>query len=337
MSGGGGGGGSNNTVTQVQQIPEYAQQYSQANNELAQSISSQPYPVYQGPLIQGFSPLQQGGQYQAVQAAGAYQPYLDNASHVTQGALDPSGVNTLSGMSLDTMGRALQTNAATPGMVQSYMSPYVEAALAPSMHDLQLQLGQQQKAIDAQATQAGAFGDARHGVAQSLQNYYGNQAMNELVGTGYDNAYKAALAALQGQQQAGLAAAGQQAGLAGLQGQQQQLQLAGGQQLAGLGGLAQQLGLTGAGAIYTAGEQQQQLGQQELNAAYQQYLNQVNWPLQMLNIRESALSNNPYNIATSVQLPQANTAAQGFGALTGLAGLLGGAASGSRPNVYGGA
>jgi hypothetical protein len=98
------------------------------------------------------------------------------------------------------------------------------------------------------------------------------------------------------------------------------------------------LGEAGAGATYTAGQQQQAQGQTELNAAYQQYLNQVNWPTQMLNIQESALSNSPYNIATAVTLPSANAAAQGFGGLASIAGLLGGSsgASGGAGNIFGG-
>ena len=59
MSSGGGGSGSSNTVTQVQQIPEYQQQFSLENQELARSLGSQQFPVYQAPLIAGFAPAQQ--------------------------------------------------------------------------------------------------------------------------------------------------------------------------------------------------------------------------------------------------------------------------------------
>src|SRR4051812_25283923 len=82
MSGGGSSGGQN-TVSSVQQIPEFEQQSSLENQDLARSISSQAYPVYQGPLIQGQDPLQQQGQQQAINAAGAYKPYLDWAANVT--------------------------------------------------------------------------------------------------------------------------------------------------------------------------------------------------------------------------------------------------------------
>jgi len=92
---------------------------------------------------------------------------------------------------------------------------------------------------------------------------------------------------------------------------------------AGLGSQAQQQQIAGANAVYNVGQQQQQQGQSELTAAYQQYLNQVNWPYQMLNVQESALANSPYNVQTAVTLPNANSTAQGFGTLAGAAGLLG--------------
>lgn len=332
---GGGGSGSSNTVTSVQQIPEFAQQASRENQDLARSIGSQAYPVYQGQLIQGFSPLQQGGQNMAVNAANAYQPQLNAGINATYGGMDSSGVNQYSNAS--GAGVLGAYNLSDPNAVSQFMNPYIEQSLAPQVHALQLQQAQQQRGIDQQATQAGAYGDARQGAAQSLNNYYGDQALNELYGTGYNNAYSQALQALQGQQGVRLQGAQQLGQLASIQGQEQQTQLAGGAQLGQLGQLQQQLGLQGANAVYNAGQQQQQLGQQQLNTAYQQYLNQINWPTQMLNIRESALSNSPYNIATAVTLPNANSAAQGIGAATGISGLLGSLNSGSGSNApYGG-
>jgi hypothetical protein len=101
----------------------------------------------------------------------------------------------------------------------------------------------------------------------------------------------------------------------------------------------QQQQLTGANATYNAGSQQQQLQQQQLNAAYQQYLNQVNWPYQQLNVQEGALSNSPYNIQTATTLPNANSTAQGFGTLMAAGGLLGGLAGGQTASnaPFGGA
>lgn len=323
----------------------------------------------------------------AMNATGLNQ-YSGAAAHADQGGMNGAGLNGYSGLSASGIGSALGASGNNPNVIASYMNPYISQALAPQIQQLQSQLAQQQKGINDQATQAGAFGDARQGVAQSTANLNSNLALNQLIGSGYNNAYNTALGAAQQQQNFGLQGAQQLQGLAGLQGQEQGLQLQGGNQLAGLAGLqgqeqglqmqgaqnllagagmynnlaqtagqeqqtqlaggnqqaqlgalAQQLGLTGAGAVYNAGQQQQTQQQQTLNTAYQQYLNQQNWLPQMLNIRESAVSNSPYSIQTATTLPNANNAAQGFGTVAGLAGLLGGAASGGAASgsPFGGA
>lgn len=386
MSSGGGSGGGTNTVTQSTQIPQFEQDFAQSNQQLAQSLGQQPYPTYQGALVQGFAPQQYQGMNLAQGAASAYQPDLSTAEGLTYngvnngaawldqaGNIGPNyygGVNALQNAAagssnvntgMNIIGSALGGSPANAGVIQGYMSPYVSQALAPQVTALQTQLGQQQNAINAQATQAGAFGDARQGAEQALQNFYGNQSLSGLVGQGYNTAYSNALQTALGEQQltgqlgtsyGNLGLGEQQAqsqigstlGNLGLNESQLQsqigtsmgnLMLAGGQQMGNLGGLNQSLGITGANALFNTGQQQQQLGQQELNQAYQQYLNQVNWPFQMLNVQESALSNSPYNMVNATTLPQANMTAQGFGAGVGalgsLASLLGGGGGNNAP------
>lgn len=370
MSGGGASGG--NTVTQTQQIPLFEQQSSQANQALAQSLASQAYPQYGGMLIQPQTAAQNAGQQQAIASASQWQPQFGQAQSTTAAALNPAAFNAYEGQAQNQIGAGVnagvvqgaqgqEANAArqaqaltNPNAVAGYMNPFVQQALAPQISDLNLQLAGQQNQLNSQAAQAGAFGDARQGAAQAMQNYYGNQALNQLVGTGYNNAYTQALNALGqaqgtqlgaasqfgniaqtgiGEQGAQLQGAQQLAGLAAQQQNEQNLQLQGGAQQAALANQLQQQLLAGANATYNAGTQQQTALQNQLNAAYQQYLNQVNWPYQMLNVRESALSNSPYNIQTAVTLPDANTTAQGFGTLAGAAGLLGGLAGGAANNA----
>lgn len=320
-----------------------------------------------------------------------FNAYEGAAGNQIGSALNPSGFNaaqqSVGGAQNAQAGATQQAQALTnPNAVGAYMNPFIQQALAPQISALNLQLSGQQNQINSQAAQAGAFGDARQGAAQGLQNYYGNQAFNQLVGTGYNNAYTQALSALgqaqntqlgaagqygniaqtglglagqqqteqqiglqgaqqygalagqqQTEQQIGLQGAQQYAQNAGLSNTEQNTQLAAGAQMAALGNQTQQQDLTGANAVYNVGQQQQTQQQQELNAAYQQYLNQVNWPYQMLNVQESALSNSPYNIATAVTLPSANSTAQGFGTLAGAAGLLGSlSGSGSSNSPFGG-
>src|SRR5271168_4969932 len=80
MSGGGSSGGQNTTTSQVQ-IPAYEQAFSQQNQQLAQSLGSQPYPQYGGALIQPMNATQQQGEQQALGASTDYQPYLASASN----------------------------------------------------------------------------------------------------------------------------------------------------------------------------------------------------------------------------------------------------------------
>src|SRR6185503_15478400 len=77
--------------------------------------------------------------------------------------------------------------------IAQYMSPYVQQSLMPQIQNLQTQLGQEQNALNAQATQAGAFGDARQGTAQALLDNYANQNLAGIVGQGYNTAYNNAV------------------------------------------------------------------------------------------------------------------------------------------------
>jgi len=169
MGGGssGGGGSSTQTVTQSQQIPQFEQSYAQNNQNIAQSLAAQPYPAYQGQLVAPQTPTQQAGQQAAINTAGSYAPDLAGAEAATLGALGPNsttqaGVNTLAGATgqisnsigpnaytnagvgqiagstgfnpitaagVNTIGASAANNPANPGVIQSYMSPFVQAAL----------------------------------------------------------------------------------------------------------------------------------------------------------------------------------------------------------------
>lgn len=289
---GSGGGGSQSTTTQVQQIPEFEQGFAQENQNIAREIASRPYQQYQGQLIAGFSPRQSQGMNMVDQAATAGQPAMQQAQQMTANSAQPWTAQT----------------------AQQYMNPYAQTALQPQIQALNLQQGQQQMANDKNATMSGAFGDARHGVAQGLTNYYGDQALNNIEATGMNHAYDTGLQAFQ-------------------QGQQQQLQAGG--QLGQQAGQQQQMGLTGANAVFGAGTQEQQLQQQQLTEAYNNFQNQVNYPQQMLNTRLSALSNSPYNTTQYQSLAPANATAQNIGAAAGITGAIGNLVNGT-PNGQGG-
>lgn len=350
--GGGGGGSSTQTVTQEQQIPAYEQQFSQNNQALAQSLASQPYPVYGGSLVAPMNGMQNSAINNVPGAASSYEPYLTAAGATAASipGLNPTVASQGDIADLLSRGANLGSSAAAlnpenPGVIQSLMSPYVSAALAPQIQQLQTQLGQEQQSAASGATEANAYGDARQGTQNALNNFYGNLSLNDLLGQGYNTAYGNAESTALGEQSnlGSLANLFNSMGTAqqgvNLNEQSQLGNLA--SMLSGMGQTAQSEGLQGANAVYDAGALQQQLQQQQLNTAYQQYQNQVNWPYQMLNVSESALSNSPYNIANYTTLPQANMTAQNLGAFSSLAGMLGslgtGGAAAANVAPFGGA
>lgn len=287
-----GGGGQSNTNTQVQQIPEFEQQFAQANQNIAASIASQPYPTYQGQLIAGFNPQQQQGMQQVQDSSTAYQPYLNAAAGYSQAAAQPWNTQT----------------------AQQYMSPYAQAALQPQVQALQNQFAQQQHQTDAQATQAGAFGDSRHGVQTALNNFNDNQQLAGLEAQGMNTAYNTGLGAYQ---------------------QQQQILGNVGSQMGNLGQMATNLGQQAGNANFQMGAQGQQLNQQQLTESYNNFLNQQNWPQQQLYVRESALSNAPYNNTIYQSLAPTNATGSNLGAFSTIAGLLGGGGSSGNTNPFG--
>lgn len=82
-----------------------------------------------------------------------------------------------------------------------------------------------------------------------------------------------------------------------------------GQALGTLGTAAQQAGIMDAAALNAAGQQQQQQTQGSLDLAYQDFLNQQNWPFNMLNFMKGSLSgiNAPTSTTSVGQAPLAGS------------------------------
>lgn len=326
----GGGGSGTQTVNNVSTPPSYVQDQAQKNISTANYIASQPYPQYQGQLIAPLNQEQQNAAQYANTAATSYIPTLTNAGNQIGGAIKS---NPIDGSAVS----ALNPLTAQPLNSQSigqYMSPYVQQALQPQLQAAQQQLAQQQLATNAQATQANAFGDARQGVQNSLNNWYGNQTMAGIQAQGLNTAYANALQTAQGQQQLGLSEQGVLQNQQNLGLQEQQAQLQGGQALAALAQQQQAQATQGANTMADVGSLYQQNQQTALNAAYQNYLQQTQYPIQMLNLQSSVLNNSPYQVQNQVQLPGANGLSSSLGSFANLAGSLGtlfGGSSNTRP------
>ena len=293
-SGGGGGSpapapaGPTQTTVQNTNIPDYAQPYVENMLNAAQAqiytpdmTGFNPYTPYSSnptDYVAGFSPLQQQAQSSA---ANLQMPSQYGAA--TEGA----GLGTV--QALTAQGR-YQNQATNPYATQAYMNPYLNAALQPQLAEIGRQYDITGTQEMSNATRAGAFGGNREALMAAENQRNKNIAMNQAIGTGYNNAFNQA-------QQA------QQFGAnLGLQGAQTGIQGAG--QLAGIGGqqLGAQQGIIGTQAQQGGIEQAQQ--QNIINQAVQNYATAQQYPYLQLGTLNSMLRGLPMQ-QSSTQMYQA--------------------------------
>jgi hypothetical protein len=343
------GGGSKQTVTTQNTPNPIAQGAYQNAVTTGTNAAQQPYPVYPGSLVAGFTPMQQAGFANINNAAGLAQPYISQAANLINAST--SGINPAS-----TVGSYLNPDlssqflspgaglAATAGQginplsgqfgVQNFMSPYTQNVVS-SLENVQNQQNAiQQEQLAGQAAGAGAWGGDRAQIAQSvlagqqalgnapaianaLQSGYG-QALNAAMQTGTTNAQLALGAGGLYGQLGGLGQGAYNTALqTGLGSQEANAWLAsqGAFGMANLGNMAQNLGLSGANAQLQAGGLQQQLAQEELNVPYSQWQAATAYPFQIANF-EMGLASPLSGQTTTTPGPSAGS--QIFGA--GLAG-----------------
>jgi len=206
-----------------------------------------------------------------------------------------------------------------------YMNPYIDKALDPQLAALKRQQIINQQGDLAKLTQAGAYGGSRQAILQAQNNENLLRQQAGLIGSGYNQAYQNAATQfnadaarnLQAQQ---LNQSGNQFGATyGLQGLQAatQAQTA----AANAGAQGAQYGLANLQALNTAGGQQQALDQQALNAQYNEYLRQLQYPQTMLTLNKNMLTGLP--MTTSNAFSAAKSASQQLaGGIAGISGIV---------------
>jgi hypothetical protein len=280
-------------------IPDYAQPYVMNMLNATQSQIFKPdmsgfnaYTPYSNnpqDYVAGFSPLQQQAQSSAanLQTPGSY-----------------GAAQRITGYGI---GNALQMGAnATPqdfqNQVGGYMNPYIQNALQPQLNEIQRQYDITGTQEQSGATRAGAFGGSREALMAAENERNKNIAMNQAIGTGYNNAFNAA----QNQYN--------QSGGFALQANQAAMQNAG--QLAGIGGqeLSAQQGIIGTQAQQGALEQQNQ--QNVINQAVQNYATAQQYPFMQLGVMNAMLRGLPLQQSTtSMYQAQPSTAQSAIGLL----------------------
>ncbi|MAO20541.1 MAG: hypothetical protein CMJ25_07300 [Phycisphaerae bacterium] len=292
--------GSKKTTTQ--EMPAFQQEFLEGTViPFAEDFLATEYQPYTGERVAGMTPLQQ----QAMAGYGG----LDMGSPLYGQAAATYG--DLAGF------RAPEATAAEVGDVGAlattdygqYMSPYTEAVIESGLRDLggaqDVSLMQQA----AKAQKAKAFGGSRHGIAEAeTRKTYGQQAADLVArerARAFEQAQRAAEFDITGEQQRAIQDASfqQQSSLADQQAALDAARVRG-MGAAGLGSVAgQQLqsSLAGLGAQTAAGESQRALGQAGLDAQFQDFMAQQNYPLTQFGVLTGAAGAIPEGYGTTTQ------------------------------------
>lgn len=315
--GGSSGGGTQQTTGTTYQtnIPAYLEDPTKNMVARGELLSQQEYIPYEGQRVAGLTPQQQAA-------------YGEIAGLQTPGEFGQAGA-TLTGAEQFGAAGALGAMGYQPGtfgaaQAQQYMSPYQQAvtdiAKREAVSDAQKMMTQ----LGGQAAKAGAFGGSRFGVEQALLGSKLATNLTDIQTKGLQDAYTNAQQQYERDRAAGLA--GANLNLQGAQfGANTGLQAA--QQRAALGTTTQTADLQRIAAQEAAGKAQQEQQQAELNAAYNQFLEQRDYERNQLGFLSGLIRGTPFSTSqtgtTSAPSPSTTSQLAGLGiAGVGLANLL---------------
>lgn len=208
--------------------------------------------------------------------------------------------------------------------VESLMNPYVDAMLDPAIRRIRESGDIARNNMGAEATSAGAFGDYRHGIEESL--LYRDEAQNigDLTANTHGTAFDKAMAertnrinTLLGLQQGDVTnKMTAQTTNAGLREAYMNRLLGGGAALGNLETANTQNQLDWINAAAGAGQQERALTQADRDFDYAQFLEGRDWNQESINALMSALNSTPYNRKT-ISNQEGSGAAGGVGSVIG--------------------
>lgn len=296
-------------------VSTYAQPYATNLLEKSNTLLNAPNPQYTGEMAAGPSAIQN----QAWQG-------LSNLTLPT--SLMTAGTNLQNigtqAQGLNYTPNGITTNSFNSAAADQYMNPYIQKALDPQLAALTRQQQINQQGDMTKLAQAGAYGGSRQAILQGQNNYNLLAQQAGLIGSGYNQAYNNAATQfnadqarnLQGQQ---LNQAGKQfAATYDLQGLQAATQA--NTAAANAGAQQAQYGLANLTALGTAGGQQQALTQAQDNAKYNEYLRQLKYPQDIMNMQKGILGALPIT-TTNTFTPKLSVSAQAASGIAGLAGV----------------
>jgi hypothetical protein len=269
------------SVTQTQDLPDWAIPYAQEVLGKGSALSNAPYQAYQGERIAQFTPLQQ----QAFQGATNMQPSAATGQAVTKAlntTYDPAATGQFG------------------AQASQYMDPYMQNVVNIQQREAQRQADIAGTQRGAQAVQAGAFGGSRQAImdAEAARNLATQQG--DIQARGLQDAYGRAQNQFNTEQQLREQSRQYGAGL-GLQGLQTALTGAGQQFQQGMDVNKLQAGY---------GSQQQQQVQSQLTRQYEDFMAQKRAPYQQLEFQSNLLRGTPSGTTQSLYSATPSTSSQ---------------------------
>jgi len=296
---GGGGGGPSQSTSYQTNIPEYARPYVETMMGATQKQLFKGTPTEGGGFdITGFQPYkayggtydEQGNQtgYDPGKAVAGFSPLEQQAQRGIAGLQMPGEYDAA------TMGTIGSMGGWNTGAANQYMSPYIEAAMAPQIREAMRTSAMQGMQQQAEAVGRGGFGGSRDALMRAERERNLNMGLGDIRARGYQTAYE------QGANQFN---------------QDMSRRLQGAGQLASIGG--QRLGAEQ--GIYNAqsamGAQQRQLEQQKINQSMQDFANAQQYPLMQLGFMSNMLRGLPMQAVNTQQYSaMPNLLTQGIGA-----------------------
>jgi hypothetical protein len=289
--------------TTQQNVPSWLSDYTQGLIARANTVAAEPYQAYQGPRVSGFTPYQTDAQNMAKENVGKWSPYTDAAQSGYQGVLGGPGA-------LSQAAPYLQAGTGSyTDQVEKYMNPYVENVIDRSTELASRKLQEQlMPAINSNFIRSGSYGSAaqQRATGQALRDVTGE--LQSQSRAALSDAYNQG-AQLQGNEAMRQIQAGQLAG--SLYGQDMSNRLQASQGLGGLGQLTSSLRGTDAAALAAAGADQQNQTQRNLDLAYQDFMNQRDYPKQQVGWMSDIIRGIP-NMGGTTQTQQTGPA-QAYG------------------------
>lgn len=277
--------------TQTNGIPQFLSDYTQGLLSKSNAIAAEPFQTYGGPRLTPFNADQQGAFQLTRDMVGDYTPGINEAFGITR--------NTVNASPLATAAPYLNTAAGTftGNNVNAYMSPYIGNVVNRigelAGRNLQEQL---MPAIGDQFIKAGQYGSStmQQTVGRALRDVQESALaeQNKALAQGYNTAGQ-----LFGQDMSRIGGIGQTMGNLTSQGVRDQL--AAGQQMGQLSNLGQNMSLRDAAALEAVGQTQQALDQKNLDVAYQDFLEQREYPKSQAGFLSSMLRGIPYGTSSS--------------------------------------